>query len=429
MNLFLLHSNYEFAKFCFKTLIQPQLQSVSIDGGGRYIGENVTNWLLDEDPAGRIQSGVIDRLLKHVDQVSKDSQTQEVMRAKSADMQYNISITFALDSAIVRFGSSHTFSNPLFEAECFHTNMHATALVSSQTRWFVAETKCDEDQEESEERIALYFQSSFSVHYLNTKHDHMECLIEPYPSFGHLSYKTFFQDMEAYGDDPNTSTFVVLIKCPRSLNINALPAFFGACSMVANVMSQVDPAIYSAWLLQKDIARVHSLWEAKDLTKSGFLRRDEAMEILHLAADMYWKDLLVCLNDNEKDSIIRTFCNVGSDDGLVSFHHVKHSIEVNSHRSYFTGCQEIELHNCLGTELRIAETESNVFQSVNADETASISLSNIQTNLVINTNRYKPIRGVAISPYQSLMLPLVRQRKNSSGTNRRRKHSTGSGFR
>ena len=412
-------------------MIQPQLQSVSIDGGGRYIGENVTNWLLDEDPAGRIQSGMIDRLLRHVDQVSKDSQTQEVMQAKSAEMQYNISLTFALDSAIVRFGSCHTFSNPLFEAGCFQTNMHASALVSSQTGWFIAETNCDEDiQEESKERNALYFQSSFSVHYLNTKHDHMECLIEPYPSFGHLSYKTFFQDMEAYGDDPNTSTFVVLIKCPRSFNINALPAFFGACSMVANVMSQVDPAIYSAWLLQKDIARVHTLWEAKDLTKSGFLRKDEAMEVLHLAADIYWKDLLACLNANEKNSIIKTICNVGSDDGLVSFHHVKHSIEVNSHNSYFTGCQEIELHNCLGTELRIAESiESNVYQSVNADETASISLSNIQTNLVIKTNRYKPIRGVAISPYQSLMLPLVRQRKKTSGTNRRRKQSNGSGFR
>ena len=440
MNLFLPHSNYEFAKFCWKTLVQPQLHSACIDGGGRYIGENVTNWLLDEDPTGRIQSGVIDRLLRHVDQVSKDSQAQEAMQNKQADMLYNISITFALDTnAILRFGSSHTYANPLFEAECFQTNMHASALVSSQTGWFVTETKCEEDilgQEESEEENALYFQSSFSVHYLNTKHDHMECLIEPYPSFGHLSYKTFFQDMEAYGDDPHTSTFVVNIKCPRSLNINALPAFFGACSMVNNVMSQLDPTIYSAWLLQKDIARVYNLWETKDQTKSGFLRKDEAMEVMQLAADMYWKDLLVCLNADEKKSIIKTFCNIDNDDGLVSFHHVKNAIEVNSRRSYFTGCQEIELQNCLGTELRVAElAKSNLYQSVKADETLSISLSHLQSangssqsQLCFFLNRYKPIRGVAISPYQSLMLPLVRQRKKSSGS-KKRKQSTGSGFR
>ena len=74
-------------------MVQPQLHSACIDGGGRCIGENVTNWLLDEDPTGRIQSGVIDRLLRHVDQVSKDSQAQEAMQNKQADMHYNISIT------------------------------------------------------------------------------------------------------------------------------------------------------------------------------------------------------------------------------------------------------------------------------------------------------------------------------------------------
>lgn len=137
--------------------------------------------------------------------------------------------------------------------------------------------------------------------------------------------------------NPQATTFTVNIICPRSLNINALPAFFGAASMLSKVISQLDPKPYS-------------------------------------------------------------------------------------------GCQEIQLDNYIGREFMVETDASDSHQSVHAYSTAAIPLSNhtSQSPLSFSVTGYNLIHGIIISPYQSLMMPLIRHKKRA-GAKRGRKASV-SGF-
>ena len=204
-------SNYQFAKFCWKALVQPQLQTANGDE------KSLTNWLLDDDPSGKITAGVIERLLRHVDIMSKDTEAAQQKGKKSGDTHFDISLSFTVNSAVLSFGSSMTFTNPLFEVR-LQASAYASALLSAQTWWFVPERDNEEkdtiseyskgeEESDGERSNEVRFQSLFSVHYLNTKHDHMECLIEQYPSFGHFTYKTFMNEaLIYYGDDPESKS-------------------------------------------------------------------------------------------------------------------------------------------------------------------------------------------------------------------------------
>ena len=105
--------------------------------------------------------------------------------------------------------------------------------------------------------------------------------------------------------------------------------------------------------------------------------------------------------------------------------------ELNETRCYFTGCQEIHLHNSTGRALKVGSGHGGI-QQVDADCTAAISLNNLeptsQSQLSFSIERYKIVRGVAVSPYQTIMIPLIRHRKNSR-VKRGKKQSSASGFR
>lgn len=149
------------------------------------------HWLLDKDPKTKIKSGVIDRLVRHVD----TEVTNEIKPLNTqSDIQYDIRVDIEVGSAILRFGSSHAFTNPLFEARFSQFKMDASALVSSQSVWFVPEKELVEGNHIGNH---VDFQTMISAMYLNTKHNHMECFIEPYPTFGKVTYQVFPDD----GDD------------------------------------------------------------------------------------------------------------------------------------------------------------------------------------------------------------------------------------
>jgi hypothetical protein len=89
-----------------------------------------THWLLDEDPWPEAQCGVVDMLLRHVEtQVTKDMDQKRI----ATDVQYDISVVAVVGSCILRFGSSHTFALPLFEARASKVKVNASGLLSSSS--------------------------------------------------------------------------------------------------------------------------------------------------------------------------------------------------------------------------------------------------------------------------------------------------------
>ena len=159
-------SNYEFAKFCWKTLVQPEMNAASESNAGRF----VAHWLLDRDSATQIKADVIDPLLRHVNtEVKKETSAED----SKSDIQYELRVKANLDSAVLRFGSSHAFANPLFEARLRQMSMNASTLLSSQG-WFVPERdNPDNPGEEGTDSACnrIHFQSSISAKYLNTKRE------------------------------------------------------------------------------------------------------------------------------------------------------------------------------------------------------------------------------------------------------------------
>ena len=188
-------------------MVQPQLHAAYNDG--EYIEDEhtLTYWLLDDDPLSRLNDGALDRLLRHIHHISRETQG-------SRDTQLRITLAAGVDRAILTFGSSHAFTNSLFSAELSQVNVIAFAFLSLQNGWFVPEYKCDETgnnqgepnfQPKNNDGNSFDFRSSFSVYYLNTKYDHMECFIESYPCFGSLTYKTFVQESLLW--DANSSKY------------------------------------------------------------------------------------------------------------------------------------------------------------------------------------------------------------------------------
>jgi hypothetical protein len=192
------YSNYQFAKFCWKSIVQPQLHAYN---NGEGISENtITCWLLDNDPQGSANAGVFDRLLRHVDRISKNTKEARQKGNKQLDTRYDIRLAVDVNSVILCFGSAQTFQKPLFKAAFSQVSIVASGLISSKTGWVVPEKvnedivlyqHLDDGQAESNIVNGIHFRTTFSVYYLNTRLDQMESLVESYPCFGRLEFKTF----------------------------------------------------------------------------------------------------------------------------------------------------------------------------------------------------------------------------------------------
>lgn len=229
-------SNYEFAKFSWKALVQPALYATG------EVEEEVdaAHWILDNDSRPLISSGVIDRLLEHVQtQVKKEKEVQD----DTADIHYDADVEVVVENAVLRFGSSHSFAQPLVEARITQVGINSSALISSRTGWFVpmsdGVSSDDDDQRHSDEGNHLHFRSSITASYLNTKHNHMECFIEPYPCFGSVALNVFQEDSPVEGAT-EASSFSIKLNCPRFLNINTSRSFFETASVLQKVSTSLS---------------------------------------------------------------------------------------------------------------------------------------------------------------------------------------------
>jgi hypothetical protein len=180
-------SNYEFAKFCWKSIVQPEMNYDADDSK-----KTNTRWLLDKNHATLFTSGVTDLLAEHVSRVTKESM-EEKDKAPTNNCQYDLSLTTVVNSASIKFGSSHDFAKPLLETNLTNMSLNTSALLSGDGS-FVETRESNDDHSESGGTNVIQFQGVMSAMYLNTKHSHMECFVEPCPCFGRATYQVLQRD-------------------------------------------------------------------------------------------------------------------------------------------------------------------------------------------------------------------------------------------
>lgn len=182
-------SNYEFAKFCWKSIVQPEIN---------YDDDNSkttnTRWLLDKNSATLFTSGVAVLLAEHVSRVAKESMEEGGNKVASTNnCQYHVSLTVVLNSATLKFGSSHDFAQPLLEMNLTNMSLNTSARLLEDGS-FLETRESNDDQSVYRGVNVIQFEGVMSAMYLHTKHNHMECFIEPYPLFGRATYQVLQRD-------------------------------------------------------------------------------------------------------------------------------------------------------------------------------------------------------------------------------------------
>lgn len=181
--------------------------------------------MLDDDPRRKVNAGVFERLLRHVNRVSKDSQEAEQTRFKQIDTRYNIQLAIHVERVTLNFGSAYELTKDLFEVDFTKISVVSSALVSSQTGLAVLEKTSEETilhepldngLVESDMVNGMRFRGTFSVYYLNRNHDQMESLVESFPCFGYLAYKNLLQENVDNNGDDSESTWTQ--ECSTGIN-------------------------------------------------------------------------------------------------------------------------------------------------------------------------------------------------------------------
>ena len=137
---------------------------------------------------------MVDRLLRHVE----SEVTKEILNPKGSksDIQYDVTLVVSVGIARLRFGSAHTFTNPLIETRISQVSINSSALLSSKTGWFVPEKDFNAGdggklKDDNGNNNQIHFESVISASYLNAKHNHTESLIDPFPCYSSASFRAW----------------------------------------------------------------------------------------------------------------------------------------------------------------------------------------------------------------------------------------------
>jgi len=304
----------------------------------------------------------------------------------------------------------------------------------------------------------VQFRSTLSVMFLNTKHNHMECFIEPYPCFGHASYKIVQHDPhDNFPDDNEEFSFSINLHCPRFFYINASPAFFETASIFAKTISESHPESYRRCVHDRDVAFVRNIWDAQfQAEPAEKLMAKDALNVLRLAAITHWKDENEGLSPEEKENmVLDIFGKVeryeGSHSSHIHFSAIEIALRVYSLRSNFAGCKEIQVKNNIGRELQVSSNSvmksypsfqsssranlgySHVIKAGNSaaiplQEETNFRIHSLRGKLSLSTPGYKRIDNVIVSPYQSAMFSLKRLKRKHGKRRIYRRARNASGF-
>lgn len=209
--------NYEFAKYCWKVLVRPNLQEMSLHSGSSHHSRRkqlnfkvpVTDWLLDRKTSYAARNHSFQEKMQRwmVIPTNSTKKTSTFLM-----IPYDVGLLIEVQEIVCTFGNGTTGSTPLLNFRISNCNFSALLFLfrSSLTGF-----SCDFDTEtaESQQYIALvrkddshakskpfnpqegaqaqvHCEITLEASYLNAKHNIMDILMEPFFCFAHGSYQT-----------------------------------------------------------------------------------------------------------------------------------------------------------------------------------------------------------------------------------------------
>jgi len=352
--------------------------------------------LLDDDPTQRIR-GLFASLLLSIIEESKELEKADRLTA------YAISLSVVVDYAAMSFGSAQNFTKPLFEARVRRASLCLSAFLSQDGKFIDdCESYAEHNDTDSPiiENAVKFCSGDFDVSYLNTKHDNMEQLIEPFLCLGSVSYITVQQQ-----ESEKEPSLAIVLKCPQSLFVNISPVLFDTLLITAKLISQADPTTYKKVLYERDKRYLYDIFEANPRAQRGSLNREDAASVL--------KGLdFEGLSEVEIGKKITALMNAAKIvDAMTRTKRLEHVVK-NDARCFFTGCRKLLLLNSLGVSMTVTATSET--KIIEAGNMVDLSLGKVSLSL----ERYQIIDNVPLSPYQPTMMKLTRHSKHGRRTKR-----------
>lgn len=370
-------SNYEFAKFCWKTLVVQSLI--------RNHDVVETNWLLDDDPTQHIPD-VFTRLLQSINEDSKEAET-----TIGQFSTYAISASVVIDYAAISLGSAQNFTKPLFRARSSNASLSLSAFLSQEGKFihdYESYKKCNDSDSSAVENFLKFCSGDLDVSFLHTKHNNMRHLIEPYRCLGSISYNILQQESD------ERPSVIIDLKCPQTLSINISPVLFETAIISAKSISQADPKTYKKVLYERDERRLYDIIRASSRSQRNSLNREDVASELK----KHWHEDFEGLSEEDINKKVVALMNSAKVGNAM--------IGKNDARCFFSGCRKLLLSNSSGVSLTV--TAENGTKIIEAGSTVDCTLGKISLGI----ERYQIINDVPFSPYQPTMLKLTRHSKH-----------------
>lgn len=108
--------NYNFAKYCWKTLVKPALlqsqqQELATPTSRRRAARRTTDWVLDKNTRSKFRTGAVDMFAQHVKKLEADiEKRQEDVSMSQSDVSYGVNLTIEMDEASAKIGNGLAFA-------------------------------------------------------------------------------------------------------------------------------------------------------------------------------------------------------------------------------------------------------------------------------------------------------------------------------
>lgn len=111
--------NYNFAKYCWKTLVKPALlQSQQEDFAHtpttpRRVSRKTTDWVIDKNTKAKFRTGALDLFASHVKKLETDIDNVRdggSSNEATANVIYDVGVVLEIDEASAKIGNGLTFA-------------------------------------------------------------------------------------------------------------------------------------------------------------------------------------------------------------------------------------------------------------------------------------------------------------------------------
>ncbi|GMH79110.1 hypothetical protein TrST_g1205 [Triparma strigata] len=352
--------NFKFAKFCWERLVQPSLR------GSNYHA----TWFLDDDFDCKYNSGAIDVLASHV-----HLQANRQLASIKEIFRYDTNIEAGIDNVTITAGNALLFSKSLVNIGVDGTKAICKLVFTPEDDGLkiTGESNQTDDKskdassfaptgstdEASEYGLDVHLETTLGMQYLNSTHDVMATLIEPWSLFVNAGYNTGSQtavqadeeDGEDHSSDGQKYSFDLL--CPEILKIDFTPNAIKTLTILSDMM-KVTPEVFEKLSADRALEELEDLWFSVDETMSENLNREQVLPIVKkfFGTSIAGVDNMT---EAETDEMVTTFISIVDvdKDGMIRYEELEEAVQQHkmSAKSIFENSSLIRIENAIGLDI------------------------------------------------------------------------------